>query len=361
MKNTIHDETTSIREAVGVVEFEEPATDELGSGGLVTAADDLLAEDADLIKWSSPGFVDALASDDLTGLFFDEVGHSGLLTRSDEVALGRRMEDGHNARATLLRDDLNSEERTALRVCVEDGQAARDRLVRSNIRLVISVAKRYVNRGVPFLDLIQEGNVGLLRAVDKFDYRMGNKFSTYATWWIRQGVSRAIADQSRTIRIPVHKSELIGKIARTAHRLSQEKGEAPTNADLASALDLTEDKVDDMLRIARVPMSLDETIDDEGESSLSDLIENDGSPAPDAEASSSILRGLVGRLLEELPPREVRILDLRYGLNGGETHSLEEIGRRMGVSRERARQIEVRALSRLRHPTRMRLLKGFET
>jgi RNA polymerase primary sigma factor len=189
---------------------------------------------------------------------------------------------------------------------------------------------------------------------------MGNKFSTYATWWIRQAVSRAIADQSRTIRIPVHKSELIGKISRAAHRLSQEKGQDPTNAELASALDIEEETVEDMLRISRVPVSLDETLDDEGESSLADLISDGESPAPEAEASTTILRELVGTLLADLPSREVRILDLRYGLTGGETYSLEEIGRRLGVSRERARQIEVRALSRLRHPSRLRLLKGFD-
>jgi RNA polymerase primary sigma factor len=335
-----------------------------GSADLVEArrdpVEELDADDGVSEMWGSAGFFDALASDDLTGLFFDEVGHSGLLTRADEVALAKRMESADLAREELDTEGLSDDRRAELVACVEDGRLARDRLVRSNIRLVISVAKRYLNRGVPFLDLIQEGNLGLLRAVDKFDYTMGNKFSTYATWWIRQAVSRAIADQSRTIRIPVHKSELISKIARTTHRLSQEKGEAPTNAELASALDLTEDKVEEMLRISRVPVSLDETINDEGESSLSDLIENDDSPAPEAVASSGMLRDLVGQLLEDLPSREVKILDLRYGLSGGETYSLEEIGRRMGVSRERARQIEVRALSRLRHPTRMRLLKGFE-
>ena len=343
---------------VGVAQIEAPAEDEPEDLALDSEESEIGGDQAHM--WSSPGFFDALATDDLTGLFFDEVGHSGLLTGPEEVALARRMEDGKYAVVALGRADLDAEERAALSACVEDGQSARDHLARSNMRLVVSVAKRYVNRGVPFLDLIQEGNIGLMRAVDKFDYRMGNKFSTYATWWIRQGVSRAIADQSRTIRIPVHKSELISKIARTSHWLSQEKGEAPTNAELASALDLTEDMVEEMLRIARVPMSLDETIDDDGESSLADLIENDDSPAPEAEVSSSVLRELVGQLLEDLPSREVRILDLRYGLTGGETYSLEEIGSRMGVSRERARQIEVQALSRLRHPTRMRLLKGFQ-
>jgi RNA polymerase primary sigma factor len=346
--------------SLGAASLDEVAAEEVESElGEVDGGEEALDEYSEA-HWSSPGFFDALASDDLTGLFFDEVGNSGLLTRAEEVGLAQRMEDGARARQSLADDDLSPEERAALAARVEDGREARDCLARSNIRLVISVAKRYMHRGVPFLDLIQEGNVGLMRAVDKFDYRMGYKFSTYATWWIRQAVSRAIADQSRTIRIPVHKSELIGKISRTSHRLSQEKGQDPTTAEVASALEISEDTVEDMLRISRVPMSLDETIDDEGESSLANLIRNEESPAPEAVASSSVLRELVGKLLEDLPSREVRILDLRYGLSGGQTCSLEEIGRRLGVSRERARQIEVKALSRLRHPSRMRLLKGFE-
>jgi RNA polymerase primary sigma factor len=309
--------------------------------------------------WSSHAFLDALSMDDLTGLYFDEVGYSGLLTREEEVALAQRMEAGKAALLESARDDLCREQHALLDACVEDGRQARDELVRSNMRLVISVAKRYVGRGVPFLDLIQEGNVGLLRAVDKFDHRLGNKFSTYATWWIRQAVSRAIADQSRTIRIPVHKSELLAKLARASHRLSQEKGEEPTVSELACEVDVPEDKVEDVLSISRVTLSLDESINDEGESEVADLIEDESSPDPEAEVSFGALQDLVTRLVQELPSRELRILDLRYGLTGGDTHSLEEIGRRMGVSRERARQIEVRALSRLRHPTRMRLLRGF--
>ena len=353
-------EDEASREASGNDGGESDVALEAGDGGVADGSSVSGAVEADASgMWSSEAFVDALSTDDLTGLYFDEVGHSGLLRRDEEVALAQRMEAGNMARAEAARSDLSAVERNMLCACAEDGDLARDELVRSNMRLVISVAKKYVGRGVSFLDLIQEGNVGLLRAVDKFDYRMGNKFSTYATWWIRQAVSRAVADQSRTIRIPVHKSELISKLARVSHRLSQEKGQEPTTAELAGELELPEDKVEEILKIARVPLSLDESIDDRGESALADLIEDEGGPAPEAEVSSSMLRGLLDRLLQDLPSREVRILELRYGLSGGETHSLEEIGRRMGVSRERARQIEVRALSRLRHPTRMRLLRGF--
>jgi RNA polymerase primary sigma factor len=242
---------------------------------------------------------------------------------------------------------------------VLDGLAAREHLIRANSRLVISVAKKYIGRGVPFLDLIQEGNIGLLRTADKFDYRLGHKFSTYATWWIRQAVTRAIADQSRTIRVPVHMGDQINKMLRTSHRLTQELGREPTPEELANALDIPMRRAEEMLRAARHPLSLEMPVDDEGESELGDFIEDSDSPTPVDDVSASMLQQELQEMLQDLPPRAVRILKLRYGLVDGETYTLEEVGRKLGVTRERVRQIEAQALSRLRHPRRIRRLKDF--
>jgi RNA polymerase primary sigma factor len=216
-----------------------------------------------------------------------------------------------------------------------------------------------MGRGVPFIDLIQEGNIGLIRAANKFDYTLGNKFSTYATWWIRQAVTRAIADQSRTIRIPVHMGDQINKLLRTTHRLTQELGRKPTPEEMAVELDVPTQKVEDMLRVARRPLSLELPIDEEGSSELGDFIEDEGVTAPDDMVSASMLRELLQDVLQDLPPREVRILQMRYGLVDGETYTLEEVGKKLGVTRERIRQIEVQALGRLRHPTHARKLRDF--
>jgi len=232
-------------------------------------------------------------------------------------------------------------------------------VIRANSRLVISVAKRYIGRGVPFLDLIQEGNIGLIRAANKFNYRLGHKFSTYATWWIRQAVTRAIADQSRTIRVPVHMGDQINRLLRTSHRLTQELGREPTPEELAKALDIPPRKVEQMLEVARRPLSLDMATDDEEENTLGDFIEDERAVAPPEAVSESMLREAIREILQNLPPREVRILELRYGLVDGETYTLEEVGKKLGVTRERVRQIEAQALSRLRHPVHARRLKDF--
>jgi len=304
-------------------------------------------------------YFDTITIDDPVGLYFKEIGRVPLLTAEEEVMLAKRMEAGKGAQGKLNQDGLNPEERVKLESVVQDGLAAREHLIRANSRLVISVAKRYIGRGVPFLDLIQEGNIGLIRAANKFNYKLGHKFSTYATWWIRQAVTRAIADQSRTIRVPVHMGDQINKLLRTSHRLTQELGREPTTEELAVTLEIPTRKVEEMLKVARRPLSLEMPTDDEEDSELGDFIEDEDSPAPEDEVTSSMLREVLQEILQDLPPREVRILQLRYGLVDGETYTLEEVGKKLGVTRERVRQIEAQALSRLRHLARARRLRGF--
>jgi RNA polymerase primary sigma factor len=315
-------------------------------------------EQADLLA-DQEAYFDTITIDDTIGLYLKEIGRVPLLTAEQEVTLAKRMEAGRMAQEKLDQDGLDPEKRAELRKVVLDGLAAREHLIRANSRLVISIAKKYMGRGVPFLDLIQEGNIGLIRTADKFNYRLGHKFSTYATWWIRQAVTRAIADQSRTIRVPVHMGDQINKLLRTSHRLTQQIGREPTSEELADALGVPTRKAEDLLRVARHPLSLEMPTNKEEENELGDFIEDEDSPAPGDEVTHSILRELLQDILGHLPPREVRILQLRYGLVDGETYTLEEVGKKLGVTRERVRQIEAQALSRLRHPMRSRRLKGF--
>ena len=295
-------------------------------------------------------------ADDSVGLYLKEVGRVPLLTAEQEVSLSKRIERGRKAREAMARGDGN---RANLRLFIEDGWAAREHLITANSRLVISVAKKYMGRGVPFLDLIQEGNIGLIRAAKKFDYRRGHKFSTYATWWIRQAVTRAIADQGRTIRVPVHMGDQINRLLRTSHQLTQMLGRDPTTEELAESLGVTPKKVENMIQVARRPISLETPTDEEEDSILSDFIQDEESPAPTEIVTNSLLREQLRDVLHTLPPREVRILQLRYGLHDGQSYTLEEVGRKMGVTRERVRQIEAQALSRLRHPSHRRTLVDY--
>lgn len=304
-------------------------------------------------------YFETVRIDDPIGLYLKEIGQVPLLVAEEEVMLAKRMEAGKNAQERLRKDGFSPEGRIELQHTVQDGLAAREHLIRANSRLVISVAKKYIGRGVPFLDLIQEGNIGLIRAANKFDYKRGHKFSTYATWWIRQAVTRAIADQSRTIRVPVHMGDQINKLLRATHQLTQELGRKPIPEELAEAMEIPDRKVKQMLEVARRPLSLDMPTSDDGDSELGDFIEDEDSTAPDDTVTSSILRELLQEILQDLPPREVRILQLRYGLVDGETYTLEEVGKKLGVTRERVRQIEAQALSRLRHPAHSRWLKDF--
>jgi RNA polymerase primary sigma factor len=304
-------------------------------------------------------FLSAIDADDTIGLYLKEIGRVPLLTAAQEVDLAKRMERGRFARERLGRNHQTAKQRANLQAQVDDGMAAREHLITANSRLVISVAKKYMGRGVPFLDLIQEGNIGLIRAAKKFDYKRGHKFSTYATWWIRQAVTRAIADQGRTIRVPVHMGDQINKLLRVSHSLTQDLGRDPTTEELAVALGVTPKKVESMIQIARRPLSLETPTDDEEDSVLGDFIEDEDSPAPVDMATRNLLREQIAEVLNGLPPREVRILQLRYGLLDGESYTLEEVGKKMGVTRERVRQIEAQALSRLRHPSHRRKLRDY--
>jgi len=300
-----------------------------------------------------------IETDDTIGLYLKEVSRVPLLTATEEVQLAKRIELGRMARAELARGKVSPRRRMELRRMIEDGWAAREHLITANSRLVISVAKKYMGRGVPFLDLIQEGNIGLIRATKKFDYRRGHKFSTYATWWIRQAVTRAIADQGRTIRVPVHMGDQINKLLRVQHQLTQRLGRDPSIEELADGLEVTPKKVENMIQVARRPLSLETPTDDEEDSVLGDFIEDDEAAPPDDTATYNLLREHLTEVLNGLPPREVRILQLRYGLLDGQAYTLEEVGRKMGVTRERVRQIEAQALSRLRHPTIRRKLRDY--
>ena len=298
-------------------------------------------------------------TDDTIGLYLKEVSRVPLLNAEEEVELAQRIERGRMAREELAKGNVGKNRRLELRHLIEDGWAAREHLITANSRLVISVAKKYMGRGVPFLDLIQEGNIGLIRATKKFDYRRGHKFSTYATWWIRQAVTRAIADQGRTIRVPVHMGDQINKLLRVQHQLTQKLGRDPSVEELAESLDVLPKKVENMIQVSRRPLSLETPTDNEDDSVLGDFIEDDEVPAPDETATYNLLREHIELVMDMLPPREVRILQLRYGLLDGQAYTLEEVGRKMGVTRERVRQIEAQALSRLRHPSIRRKLRDY--
>jgi RNA polymerase primary sigma factor len=297
--------------------------------------------------------------DDSISLYLKEIGRVPLLTAEEEVALAKRMEKGREARKKLAQGVEDWEERERLLWFVRDGQAGQEHLIKANSRLVVSVAKKYVGRGVPFLDLIQEGNIGLIRAVKKFDFRRGFKFSTYATWWIRQAVTRAIADQGRTIRVPVHMYEQINRLTRTSRQLVQELGRDPTTEEIAEELGVSPRKVEHIMRVSQRPLSLEMPVGEEEDSYLGDFIEDEDADAPSEAAGHQLLREVIDEIFQSLTPREVRILQLRFGLVDGYCYTLEEVGKKFGVTRERIRQIEAQALSRLRHPSRSRKLRDY--
>ncbi len=331
------------------VELEEPVARDKEK--IETAKPETMSGEADLT---------AIDVDDSISLYLREIGRIPLLTAEQEVSLAKRMEAGRNAKWRLSRDGhMSEDERWDLRELIRDGQAAQEHLIKANSRLVVSVAKKYVGRGVPFLDLIQEGNIGLIRAVKKFDYRRGFKFSTYATWWIRQAVTRAIADQGRTIRVPVHMYEQINRLARVTRQLVQELGRDPTTEEIAKELGVGPKKVERTIKVAQRPLSLEMPVGEEDDSFLGDFIEDSEAPSPTDQASQQLLRDQIDDIFVSLTPREVRILQLRFGLVDGYSYTLEEVGKKFGVTRERIRQIEAQALGRLRHPSRSRKLRDF--
>ena len=297
--------------------------------------------------------------DDSISLYLKEIGRVPLLTAAEEVDLAKRMERGQLAQERLDQGVEDPVEVEQLLWEIRDGERAQEHLIKANSRLVVSVAKKYVGRGVPFLDLIQEGNIGLIRAVNKFDYRRGYKFSTYATWWIRQAVTRAIADQGRTIRVPVHMYEQINRLTRTSRQLVQELGRDPTTEEIAEALEVTPKKVEQVIRVSQRPLSLEMPVGEEEDSYLGDFIEDEDAQSPTDAASQQLLREVIDEIFASLTPREVRILQLRFGLVDGYSYTLEEVGRKFGVTRERIRQIEAQALGRLRHPSRSRKLRDY--
>lgn len=294
------------------------------------AESDLLTEPLDKIDLSVP---DGIAIDDPVRMYLKEIGKVPLLSADEEIDIAMRMEQG---------DD-----------------EAKKKLSEANLRLVVSIAKRYVGRGMLFLDLIQEGNLGLIKAVEKFDFRKGFKFSTYATWWIRQAITRAIADQARTIRIPVHMVETINKLIRVSRQLLQEYGREPTPEEIAKVMGISESKVREIIKIAQEPVSLETPIGEEEDSHLGDFIPDEDAPAPAEAASFALMKEQLLDVLDTLTPREEKVLRLRFGLDDGRQRTLEEVGREFNVTRERIRQIEAKALRKLRHPSRSKKLKDY--
>ncbi len=301
-----------------------------------------------------------IASDDTISLYLKEMARVPLLTAEEEVTLSREYEEGRIAQQRLRIDQsLTEEERDDLYKIVQRGEGARAHIIRANTRLVVSIAKRYLGQGVPFLDLIQEGNLGLIKAVEKFDYHRGHRFSTYATWWIRQAITRALADQGRVIRLPVHLSDRIRKVYQVAQQLEQDWGRQPTPEEIAEELQLPPQKVQWMLKVSQRPLSLEKPVGEEEDSELGSFIPDDEAPTPSDTAYHRLLQDKLGEVLTTLSPREARILRLRFGLQDGRSYTLEEVGKKFGLTRERIRQIEHEALDRLRHPSRSRQLRDY--
>lgn len=335
--NDNHVSMREINEQIELYELEpedsEALLEELNERNIEISEEDADIEDLEEDDKDKSAIYDIIGVDDPVRMYLKEIGKVDLLTAEGEKELAQRMQEG----------DIE----------------ARDHLCEANLRLVVSIAKRYVGRGMSFLDLIQEGNLGLLKAVEKFDYTKGFKFSTYATWWIRQAITRAIADQARTIRIPVHMVETINKLVRAQRTLLQEQGREPEVEELAKVLEIKEDKVREIMKISQEPVSLEKPIGEEEDSHLGDFIPDDDAPSPEHQTAFSLLKEQLGEVLSTLTPREEKVLRLRFGLDDGRTRTLEEVGKEFDVTRERIRQIEAKALRKLRHPNRSKHLRGY--
>ena len=299
-------------------------------------------------------------SADLVRVYLNEIGKVALLTAADEVELAKRIEAGLYAEHLLTSsNNFGAARKRDLRALVIDGERAKDHLLRANLRLVVSLAKRYTGHGMPFLDLIQEGNLGLIRAVEKFDYTKGFKFSTYATWWIRQAISRAMADQSRTIRLPVHLVEQVNKLQRIRRELNQQFGREASHGELADELDIAEERVRELINLSRDLVSLDQTVGADDDAALGDFIADDSAPAAEAAVEAGLMRRQLQSVLGTLEAREAAVVRMRYGLDDGQPRTLDEIGRAFKLSRERIRQIERETMAKLRHPSRAQALRDY--
>ncbi len=334
------------------VEFLDPEND------TAFAFDDDISDASDLDPYAN---LEPISSDDTIGLYLKEMSRVPLLSVDEELDLAKKIERGRMAKRSLERSNgrLSTNRRSGLETEVTEGVRGREHLIKANTRLVVSIAKRYIGSGVPFLDLIQEGNLGLMKAVEKYEYQRGFRFSTYATWWIRQTITRSIADQGRTIRVPVHMVDRIRQLYKTTHEMEQKLGRVPTNEELGDAIGTSPDKVDWMMRVSWLPLSLESPVNDEDDSELGMFVEDEVTPTPMQSAYANLLREKIEEVLSTLPPREARILRLRFGLDNGHTYTLEEVGQKFGLTRERIRQIESKALRRLRHPRRARQLKDY--
>ncbi len=350
--------------------LEDDLLEELDDDGLEPNEEEI---DLSAIDMSVP---EGISLEDPVRMYLKEIGKVPLLSGDEEIELAKLMEEGNRVQANIdaikkeAKEKTSAEEHDALMkkaekmktknaAVIQKGNSAKDRLIEANLRLVVSIAKRYVGRGMQFLDLIQEGNMGLLKAVEKFDYSKGYKFSTYATWWIRQAITRAIADQARTIRIPVHMVETINKLMRVQRQLLQELGREPTTEEVAAEMKIPVERVAEIQKISQEPVSLETPIGEEEDSHLGDFIMDEKVPVPAEAASASILREELLKVLETLTDREQRVLRLRFGLDDSKQRTLEEVGKEFNVTRERIRQIEAKALRKLRHPTRSKKLKDF--
>lgn len=324
--------------------------------------DELENQAPQLVSQAAPAEEDYLKdieTEDMLKLYVREATRIPLLTALEEQELAQAIEHGRLAQKEITRGKVSPNRLKELRLMIEAGWSARERLIRANARLVISVAKKYVGRGVPFLDLIQEGNIGLMRAAKKFDYRRGFKFSTYATWWIRQAITRALADQSRTIRLPVYMGDQINRMLREQSKLQQKLGRMPTQEELAKALEVPPAKIEQMMEAGMQPLSLQMPVGEDEDDALGDIIEDNTVPNPEETTVGALLREDLQELLRQLPPRELRVLQMRYGLIDGEPMTLNEVGRRMGITRERVRQLEAQALHRLRTPQSQNRLRAY--
>jgi RNA polymerase primary sigma factor len=305
--------------------------------------------------------LESVGTDDTVGLYLKEMSRVSLLSVEEELSIAKRIEEAREARTELndKENEPNADRQKELRATIKDGELAWEHLIKANTRLVVSVAKKYIGRGVPFLDLIQEGNLGLMKAVEKFDYTRGFRFSTYATWWIRQAITRSIADQGRTIRIPVHMIDRIRELYKVSHELEQNLGRKPFANEIAEVMKVNIRKVQWMMRISWLPLSLESPVGDEEDSELGMFVEDDQTPSPMEVTYKSMLRDKIDEVLNTLSPREARILRLRFGLDNGRSYTLEEVGQKFGLTRERIRQIEGKALRQLRHPHKARQLKDY--